>query len=81
MTTVAVCRASWIQISFMLSEYAITVCMLSACYMVDFVCLHLCSLNLYLPKSCNVIGLLCNNKDAVYYYTTLLTAYIEGSFL
>ena len=29
---------------------------------------------------CNVIGLLCNNKDAVYYYTSFLTIYIHDCF-
>ena len=29
---------------------------------------------------CNVIDLLCNNIDAVYYYTSLLTTYIQVCF-
>ena len=38
-------------------------------------------LHVYFPKACfNVIGLLGNNKDAVYYYTTLLTAFIPVCF-
>ena len=57
-------------------------------YQCIHICIHICiyihilhaCLCMYAYRYCNVTGLLCNNKDAVYYYTALLTAYLQLCF-
>ena len=66
---------------FMLSESVISVHMQCTFFMIALACLCLPSWDFLILTQCNVMDILCNNKDAVYYYhTTLWTAYIQVCF-
>ena len=60
---------------------SLSICMLCTCSMVVYVCLYLLTWDFLLLTPCNVIGLLYNNKEAIYFYATLLTAYIKSAFV
>ena len=79
-TTVATCTVAWFVNSFMLSECAISVCIVCTCFIIAFICLCLPSWDFLLLTPCNVMGLLFNNKDAAYYQITLLPGYIQVCF-
>ena len=74
MTTVAACIATCFTISFMPSESVVLVCMLYNYYIIAFVFLCLPSWDFLILTPFNLIGLLWNDKDAVYYYNCLYTS-------